>query len=63
VFAPGIEEMVEHIRKDGASVKTYKREVGIHAWPVVNLFLGTTREERLIGLDVMTECVLSSSTP
>ena len=61
VFTPGIEEMVEHMRKDGALVKSYKRDAGIHAWPVVNLFLGETREERLIGLDIMTECILSSA--
>ncbi len=61
VFAPAVEEMVEHMRKDGALVKTNQREAGIHAWPVVNLFLGETREERLFGLDIMTECILSSS--
>ena len=60
VFCPGIEEMAEHMRKDGAQVKTFKREAGIHAWPVVNLFLGKVREERLAGLDLMVECVLGS---
>lgn len=61
VFGSGIDEMVEHMKRDGALVKTYKRDAGIHAWPVVNLFLGQSREERLLGLDLMTECVLSST--
>ena len=61
VFSPATEEMVEHMRKDGALVKTHQRDAGIHAWPVVNLFLGETREERLFGLDIMTECIMSSS--
>lgn len=60
VFAPGIEETMENIRKDGASAKAHKLEAGIHAWPVVNLFLGESRDERLTGLDIMVDCLLSS---
>ncbi len=60
VFAPGIEETVENMRKDGASVKVVKREKGIHAWPVVDLFLGRDERERLVGLDVMVEFCLRS---
>lgn len=60
VFAPGIEETMDNIRKDGAVAKAHKLEAGIHAWPVVNLFLGETREERLAGLDLMVECLLMS---
>jgi len=60
VFAPGIDETIDNIRKDGALAKAYKHEAGIHAWPVVNLFLGESREQRLEGLDLMVECVLSS---
>lgn len=61
VFSPATQEMIEHMRKDGALVKTHQRDAGIHAWPVVNLFLGETREERLFGLDIMTECIMLSS--
>jgi acetyl esterase/lipase len=61
VFGPGIHEMVRHMKRDGATVETLQHEAGIHAWPVVNLFLGETREHRLYGLDVMTEFVASSS--
>ena len=60
VFTPGIEDMVKSMKKDGASVKVHKQEAGIHAWPVVNLFLGETRKERLTGLDIMTEHIMSS---
>jgi acetyl esterase/lipase len=61
VFAPGIQDTIDSIRKDGAVVKAQKLDAGIHAWPVVNLFLGETREERLQGLDLMVECLLSSN--
>lgn len=61
VFQPGIQEMVNHMKKDGAIVKASELGAGIHAWPVVNLFLGKTREERLQGLDIMTDFIMSSS--
>ncbi|KAK5269151.1 hypothetical protein LTR99_009291 [Exophiala xenobiotica] len=61
VFGPGIQDMVHHMKDNGAVVKASELEAGIHAWPVVNLFLGETREERLQGLDIMTEFVMSSS--
>lgn len=60
VFTPGIEDMVNNMKKDGAVVKVHKQPAGIHAWPVVNLFLGETRSERLKGLDIMADCILSS---
>ncbi|EXJ83457.1 hypothetical protein A1O1_07080 [Capronia coronata CBS 617.96] len=61
VFSPGIQETIRHMKNNGAMVKVHQQEAGIHAWPVVNLFLGNTREERLQGLDIMTEFILSSS--
>ncbi|KIW34811.1 uncharacterized protein PV07_01564 [Cladophialophora immunda] len=60
VFAPGIQVMADHMKKNGAMVKLHEQEAGIHAWPVVNLFLGGTRDERLRGLDIMTDFILSS---
>ena len=60
VFTPGIEDMVKSMKKDGASVKVHQEPAEVHAWPVVNLFLGETREERLTGLDIMTEYIMSS---
>jgi acetyl esterase/lipase len=61
VFGPGIEETIEHMKRDGAAVKSHKKKDGIHAWPVVSLFLGESRESRLSGLDMMTESLLSSN--
>jgi acetyl esterase/lipase len=60
VFAPGIQQMVKHMRQDGVSVRVKNEDGGIHAWPVVNLFLGESRAERLKGLSIMTEYVVSS---
>ncbi|RVX72697.1 hypothetical protein B0A52_04095 [Exophiala mesophila] len=60
VFAPGVHQMIHHIKDTGAVVKAHQLEGGIHAWPVVNLFLGATREERLLGLDLMTDYVVQS---
>lgn len=60
VFAPGIDEMVRQMQHDGAFVKRYSEPAGIHAWPVVNLFLGETREERLSGLQKMTDFIATS---
>jgi len=60
VFSPGIQEMVRHMRSNGAVVKVHREEAGIHAWPVVNLFLGQSRSERLRGVDIMTDFICSS---
>ncbi|KAK5096329.1 hypothetical protein LTS08_007585 [Lithohypha guttulata] len=60
VFEPGIEKMIAQMQKDGAFVKKYAEPAGIHAWPVVNLFLGKAREERLKGLQVMTDYIVTS---
>lgn len=61
VFRPGIEHMIHHMKVNGATVKASELEAGIHAWPVVNLFLGANREQRLQGLDIMTDFIMSSS--
>lgn len=61
VFTPGIQEMVRHMKTDGASVELHTQPAGIHAWPVVDLFLGESREERLRGLKIITNFVTQSS--
>lgn len=61
VFSPGIDEMVLQMRRDEAFVKQVSEPAGIHAWPVVNLFLGDSKQERLHGLLKMTEFVKNSS--
>jgi acetyl esterase/lipase len=59
VFVAGIEDTIRKIKADGARVKVKKEIGGIHAWPVVNLFLGRDRQERLRGINQMTDMVVS----
>lgn len=61
VFGPGIQELARHMKEDGASVEVHVQPAGIHAWPVVDLFLGETRKERLRGLKIITDFVAKSS--
>jgi acetyl esterase/lipase len=60
VFTPGIQQMVKNMKRDWVTVKVTNLPSGIHAWPVVNLFLGESRDERLKGLNIMTDYVVSS---
>lgn len=54
VFAPEIERLVQVLRKAGGEkgprVSVLAEEGGVHAWPVVSLFLSDAVEERLKGL-------------
>jgi acetyl esterase/lipase len=63
VFAPGIQEMVKSMKRSGASVETTQEDAGIHAWPVVDLFLADAPKDRLRGLRHMTEVVYSKMGP
>ncbi len=63
VFAPGIEETIKSIKRSGAIIESSREEAGIHAWPVVNLFLADAIEARLHGLRRMTEVVYSNMGP
>lgn len=54
VFAPNIEVVMETIRGAGVSCERIAEKAGIHAWPVVALFLGRNRIERLHGLQQMS---------
>lgn len=60
VFAPGIQASIKNMRRDGLSVRVTNEAGGIHAWPVVSLFLGESRAERLKGLSIMTEYVVTN---
>ena len=57
VFAPGIEHTIENMNREGAVVEVKREEAGVHAWPVVNLFLASSHQERVKGLDIMTQMV------
>ncbi|KAH7001938.1 Alpha/Beta hydrolase protein [Ilyonectria destructans] len=50
VFAPDIEDFLNRQAKIGIEVEGQKFDGGIHAWPVVSLFLSSTEEKRLQGL-------------
>ena len=57
VFANAIAETIADMKKHRVKVRQTKKKNGIHAWPVVSLFLGNTRCERLEGLEKITEVV------
>lgn len=59
VLAPGIQETVKSMKRSDAAVETAKEDAGIHAWPVVDLFLAESPDHRLHGLKQMTEIVFS----
>jgi acetyl esterase/lipase len=63
VFAPGIQDTVKNMKRSGATVETAQEDAGIHAWPVVDLFLADSPEDRLHGLRRMTEVVYSKMGP
>ncbi|CAM1502919.1 Fc.00g076950.m01.CDS01 [Cosmosporella sp. VM-42] len=50
VFAPDIEKFLQGQAKIGVEVEGQKFDGGIHAWPVVSLFLSSTEDKRLQGL-------------
>lgn len=63
VFAAAIQETVANMKRSGAAVDTVQEDAGIHAWPVVDLFLADSPEDRLHGLRQMTDVVYSNLGP
>lgn len=57
VFAKAIAHLIFDIEKDDVEVTQDAKKGGIHAWPVVNLFLGSSRDERLEGLDKISDII------
>jgi acetyl esterase/lipase len=57
VFGPEIKDWVHIVRKSDCECKVVEEPAGVHAWPVVALFLGNKRPERLKGLIEMTRLV------
>ena len=55
VFAPNIDVVVRKVREAGVSCDSITEEAGVHAWPVVALFLGRNAAERLHGIRLMSE--------
>ncbi|KAH8673914.1 Alpha/Beta hydrolase protein [Xylariales sp. PMI_506] len=50
VFTSDIEDLVDFWRVNDINVSSRKEVAGIHAWPVVSLFLSSTAKRRLEGL-------------
>lgn len=63
VFAPEIEKLERTLRKAGVPVSAHGEEPGIHAWPVVSLFLGDSREDRLKGLQRIVSEIKTRASP
>lgn len=57
VFAPEIDTLASRLRKAGLSIESYKEPAGIHAWPVVKLFLSNTKSGRLSGLSKIVQVI------
>ncbi len=62
VFAPEARELVRLTRglegEEEMEVEVMEEEGQVHAWPVVALFLGHEREERLKGLKGIVETMV-----
>jgi acetyl esterase/lipase len=63
VFALGIEETVRAMKRGGAAIETTREDAGIHAWPVVNLFLADEMQKRLKGLERMSQVLWLKMRP
>lgn len=57
VFAPEIQELVTTLRRSGCAVSVREEPGGIHAGPVVSLFLGDTQARRQRGLRDLTKMI------
>ncbi|KAL0930931.1 arylacetamide deacetylase [Colletotrichum truncatum] len=56
VFAPDIKDLINVLVK-GAEVDSRSEDGGIHAWPVVSLFLSDIEDKRLKGLRTLTSAI------
>ncbi|KAF9875510.1 arylacetamide deacetylase [Colletotrichum karsti] len=56
VFAPDIRDLIKVLVKC-TEVDSRSEDGGIHAWPVVSLFLSSTEDKRLKGLRTLTSAI------
>lgn len=56
VFAPDIKDLINTLVKS-TEVDSRSEDGGIHAWPVVSLFLSSTEDKRLKGLRTLTSAI------
>ena len=57
VLGPETRDLVALLRKSGCSVSVREEPGGIHAWPVVSLFLADSKHQRLKGLKDLTRMI------
>jgi acetyl esterase/lipase len=50
VLGPETTGLIGLLKSTGTDVEVHEERAGIHAWPVVSLYLGETKDERLHGL-------------
>ncbi|KUJ19072.1 alpha/beta-hydrolase [Mollisia scopiformis] len=55
VFAPEIRDLIKELDTVGMHVEYQEADAGIHAWPVASLFLCSTKEKRLRGLQAIVK--------
>lgn len=63
VLAPEIEKLVEVLRRAEGTVSVHGEEGGVHAWPVVSLFLAGATEQRMKGMVGIVRDVKSCIPP
>lgn len=57
VLGPETRDLIALLRKSGCSVSVREEPGGIHAWPVVSLFLADSKFQRLKGLKDLTKMI------
>ncbi|MCJ1482585.1 hypothetical protein MMC06_002751 [Schaereria dolodes] len=57
VLAPETRRFIKLLRKSGCAVSAREEPAGIHAWPVVTLFLSDTQEARVKGIKEIVKMV------
>ena len=63
VLGPEMRELIALLRKSGCKVSVREDPGGIHAWPVVTLFLSDTQPERQRGLRDLVKMIKQAIPP
>ena len=63
VLGPELRDLIALLRKSGCAVSVREKPGGIHAWPVVTLFLSDTQTERQKGLKDLVKMVKMAIEP
>lgn len=57
VLGPETRDLIGFLRSTGKDIEEWEDPGGIHAWPVASLYLGQTKEDRLMGLKSVVEAI------